>query len=85
MLVVSRKTHQQIRIGDAITVTILRVRGRVVRVGVEAPKDIRIARSELDCRVPHPVPCGAGPSDEGKVRRGRAAKMDRAAPAVTDV
>lgn len=54
MLVVSRKTHQQIRIGDSITVTILRVRGRVVRVGIEAPADVRIARSELGDRKEQP-------------------------------
>ena len=47
MLVLSRKTRQQIRIGDDITVTILLVKGQVVRVGVEAPRDVRVLRAEL--------------------------------------
>jgi len=47
MLVLSRKTRQQIRIGDNITVTILLVKGQVVRVGVEAPRDVRVLRAEL--------------------------------------
>ena len=47
MLVLSRKTRQQIRIGEDITVTILLVKGQVVRVGVEAPRDVRVLRAEL--------------------------------------
>lgn len=47
MLVLSRKTRQQIRIGDDITVTILVVKGQVVRVGIEAPRDVRVLRAEL--------------------------------------
>lgn len=47
MLVLSRKTRQQIRIGDNITVTILLVKGQVVRVGIEAPRDVRVLRAEL--------------------------------------
>lgn len=47
MLVLSRKTRQQIRIGNDITVTILLVKGQVVRVGVEAPRDVRVLRAEL--------------------------------------
>ena len=47
MLVLSRKTRQQILIGDNITVTILLVKGQVVRVGIEAPRDVRVLRAEL--------------------------------------
>ena len=47
MLVLSRKTRQQIRIGDDITVTILLVKGQVVRVGIEAPRDVRVLAAEL--------------------------------------
>lgn len=48
MLVLTRKINEEIRIGDNITVTILKVRGQIVRVGIEAPKDVRILRSELN-------------------------------------
>jgi carbon storage regulator CsrA len=47
MLVLSRKSRQQIRIGEDITVTILLVKGQVVRVGIEAPRDVRVLRAEL--------------------------------------
>jgi carbon storage regulator CsrA len=47
MLVLTRKAQQSIRIGDSIKVTILRVKGNTVRVGVQAPESVRIVRSEL--------------------------------------
>lgn len=47
MLVLTRKQQQQIKIGDGITVTILRVKGNTVRVGIEAPRDVRVVRGEL--------------------------------------
>ena len=47
MLVLTRKQQQQIKIGDQITVTILKVKGRTVRVGIEAPREMRVVRAEL--------------------------------------
>ena len=47
MLVLTRKLQQQIKIGDQITVTILRVKGNTVRVGITAPREVRIVRGEL--------------------------------------
>lgn len=47
MLVLTRKQQQQIKIGDEITITILRLRGNTVRVGIEAPRTVRVVRGEL--------------------------------------
>lgn len=47
MLVLSRKTPQQIQIGENITITVLEVKGRYVRLGVDAPRDVKIVRGEL--------------------------------------
>ena len=47
MLVLTRKLQQQIKIGEGIVVTILRVKGNTVRVGVQAPRDVRVIRGEL--------------------------------------
>jgi len=47
MLVLTRKLQQQIKIGEEITVTILRVKGNTVRVGVQAPREVRVVRGEL--------------------------------------
>ncbi|QDT11499.1 carbon storage regulator [Planctomycetes bacterium K23_9] len=48
MLVLTRKLDEQIMIGNDIKVTLIRVRGNTVRIGIEAPKDIRIVRGELE-------------------------------------
>jgi carbon storage regulator CsrA len=47
MLVLTRKLQQQIKIGEQITVTILRVKGNTVRVGIQAPRQVRVVRGEL--------------------------------------
>ncbi len=52
MLVLTRKAKQQIQIGPHITITILQLKGQVVRVGVEAPRDVCVLRSELAQRMP---------------------------------
>lgn len=50
MLVLSRKENQRIRLGDDITITIVRVAGDQVRLGIDAPKTIPIVREELNLR-----------------------------------
>lgn len=47
VLVLSRKRKEQIVIDDRIVVTILRIRGQTVRVGIEAPKDVPVHRKEV--------------------------------------
>lgn len=47
MLILSRKTDQQIKIGDNITITIIDIKGDQVKIGVEAPKDVKVFRQEV--------------------------------------
>ena len=47
MLVLSRKVGERILIGDNIAVTVVRVAPGIVRLGVEAPKDLPILREEI--------------------------------------
>jgi carbon storage regulator len=47
MLVLSRKMGEKILIGDDIEVTIVRIGPNTVRVGVNAPRDYDVVRSEL--------------------------------------
>jgi len=47
MLVLTRKSMQHIQIGDDIVVTVVEVGGNKVRLGIDAPKEIPIRRSEL--------------------------------------
>jgi len=48
MLVLSRKQNERIRVGDSVVVTIVRVSGDKVRIGIEAPANVRVLRDELD-------------------------------------
>lgn len=48
MLVLSRRLDESIVIDGGIRVTVLRIQGREIRLGVEAPRDVRIMRAELD-------------------------------------
>jgi carbon storage regulator len=47
MLILTRKTDEQILIGDNIRITIVRVKGRQVGIGIEAPQSVRVLRAEL--------------------------------------
>lgn len=48
MLVLSRKESQRIRLGDSIVLTIVKVSGDKVRLGIQAPQDVVVLRDELD-------------------------------------
>lgn len=47
MLVLSRKSDESIRIGDEIEVTVIEVRGDVVKLGISAPKSVSVYRKEI--------------------------------------
>jgi carbon storage regulator len=52
MLVLSRRERERIKLGDSIVVTVVRVAGDKVRLGIEAPPDVLVLRDELE---PHAV------------------------------
>lgn len=52
MLVLSRKESQRIRLGDSIVITIVKISGDKVRVGIEAPSNVLVLRDELELRDP---------------------------------
>ena len=47
MLILTRKSGEGVRIGDAITLKIIEIRGNQVRLGVDAPKNISVHREEI--------------------------------------
>jgi len=55
MLVVTRKVGERIVIGDNITVTVVRIAGGLVRIGVDAPSNCPVVRRELLDRAGAPV------------------------------
>lgn len=59
MLVLSRKVGERIRIGDSVTITVVRITGGGVRLGIEAPQALPVVREELLHQlesVANPVP-----------------------------
>jgi carbon storage regulator len=47
MLVLSRRVGESVVVGDDVTITVLEVRGDVVRVGIDAPRSVSVHRAEL--------------------------------------
>jgi carbon storage regulator len=48
MLVLSRRERERIKLGDSIVVTVVRVAGDKVRLGIEAPPEVLVLRDELE-------------------------------------
>ncbi len=51
MLVLTRKSDESIKLGDNITITVVEIKGNSVRLGIEAPVNLRIYRKELYDRI----------------------------------
>ena len=51
MLVLSRKEGERISIGDNITLIVSKVSGNRVTIGIEAPRDVKVVRGELQLQV----------------------------------
>lgn len=55
MLVLSRRENERIKLGNSIIVTVVRVAGDRVRLGIEAPPEVVVLRDELQTLVPSPL------------------------------
>jgi carbon storage regulator len=55
MLVLSRKESQRIRLGDSIVITIVKISGDKVRIGIDAPSNVLVLRDELEPRQERPT------------------------------
>lgn len=47
MLILSRKIDEKIKIGNDITITLIDVHGEQVKIGVEAPRNVKVFRQEV--------------------------------------
>ncbi len=52
MLVLSRKQGQSLRLGPGVRITLVKVDGQTVRIGIEAPEEVAIRRQEIAFEVP---------------------------------
>ncbi len=64
MLVLSRRIGESVVVGDNIAITILEVRGDIVRVGIEAPRDVKVHRAELLAELEKTNQEAASPTDD---------------------
>lgn len=69
MLVLSRKPGEQVVIGNNITIRVVEVIGNRVRIGIEAPDDVRILRGELADWREEAAPKPRGPELEERAPR----------------
>ena len=51
MLVLTRELGENIRIGDSVKITVLEVRSGQVKLGIEAPPEIKVHREEIYARI----------------------------------
>ncbi|MGA2189463.1 MAG: carbon storage regulator CsrA [Steroidobacteraceae bacterium] len=51
MLILTRRVGEAIMVGDEVQVTVLGVRGSLVRIGITAPQDMRVDREEVRERI----------------------------------
>jgi carbon storage regulator len=47
MLVLTRRAGESVMIGDNVTITVLEARGDVIRLGIQAPRDVQVHREEV--------------------------------------
>jgi carbon storage regulator len=64
MLVLSRRVGESVVIGDDVTITVLEVRGDVVRVGIDAPRSVSVHRAELLAELAASNQESASPSED---------------------
>lgn len=69
MLVLSRKIGERIRIGDDVTLTVVRIHGDKVRLGIEAPDSVTIHREEVYRRLQASEADGSPDGPDGSPRR----------------
>jgi len=75
MLILTRKPGEAVLIGDEVKVTVLGVKGNLVRVGIDAPRSVPVHREEVYARIQREKSQASGVD-------ARAADAPESAPAV---
>jgi len=82
MLVLSRKTEQEILVNGNIKISVLKIKGNVVRIGIEAPAEVSIKRGELVTQCSEPTAVAQVNVDDCTVAYERVAPGSEVAEAV---
>jgi carbon storage regulator len=64
MLVLTRRSGESVMIGDEVVITVLEVRGDVIRLGIRAPREIQVHREEIYRELQAANKEAASPTDE---------------------
>ncbi len=64
MLVLTRRAGESVMIGDDVVITVLEVRGDVIRLGIRAPREIQVHREEVYRELQAANVAAASPSDD---------------------
>ncbi|WP_328518404.1 carbon storage regulator CsrA [Actinoplanes oblitus] len=64
MLVLTRRAGESVMIGDDIVITVLEARGDVIRLGIQAPRDVHVHREEVYRELQEANRAAASPSDD---------------------
>jgi carbon storage regulator len=64
MLVLTRRAGESVMIGDDVVITVLEARGDVIRLGIQAPKDVRVHREEVYRELQAANRAAASPADD---------------------
>jgi carbon storage regulator len=75
MLVLTRKSNQSIMIGDDIEVSVLSVMGDKVRIGIQAPQDVPVFRTEIYVEI-HRDAGDIAAAGDGQAAKAQAAAAD---------
>lgn len=64
MLVLTRKAGESVMIGDDVVVTVLEARGDVIRIGIQAPRDVQVHREEVYKELREANRAAASPNED---------------------
>ena len=79
MLVLSRRVGESVMIGDDVVLTVVEVRGDIVRLGIDAPRDVKVHREEVYREV-EAANRAAATSPDGLSAAAALARLPRPAP-----
>lgn len=79
MLILSRRESESVHLGDDIVLTIVRVSGEKVRIGIQAPPHIKVLRNELEIEVAGSLKLPVEPKPAVPSTRSTPIKVRRAA------
>ncbi len=63
MLVLTRRAGESVMIGDDVVITVLEARGDVIRLGIQAPRDVQVHREEVYRELQEANRAAASPTD----------------------